>query len=400
MPKYRYKAQNEKGKNVSGTMQANDENELHVKLREQNMYLISAKEDGRKRSIPPFKTKELADFSRQIGTMVGSGVSLVRTLNIVASEEGIKPNQRMVYEDVQRLVRQGVPLSDAMEQQGDAFPPMLIHMFRSAEVSGNLDKTAMRMSIHYDKTYKIEGKVKSSMVYPKILAIMLVGVLIIIMSYVVPQFSEMFAEMETLPILTTILLAMSDFIAAHWLGLIIGLVCGVSAIKLILKVPAVRYQKDRLILKMPLIGPLEKVIFTANFARTLSSMYSSGIPIIVSLDIAKKTIGNTYIEGQFDSVVADVRSGANLSDALDKVDGLVKKLIASIKVGEETGTLDTMLDSIADTMDYDSEMAIQRLVSYLEPVMIIFMGLMIAVIMIGVIMPIYGSYETIGGSEL
>jgi type IV pilus assembly protein PilC len=149
---------------------------------------------------------------------------------------------------------------------------------------------------------------------------------------------------------------------------------------------------------MPVAGKLLQVIYTARFARTLSSLYSAGISILNCLLIARSTIGNAYIESQFDGVITEIRSGGNLSDAIDKVDGFTKKLSSSIMVGEETGALDTMLVSIADQMEYDSEMALSKLVSYLEPAMIVVMGVVVGFIMISVIQPIYGSYASISNS--
>ena len=160
-------------------------------------------------------------------------------------------------------------------------------------------------------------------------------------------------------------------------------------------IPAFRIKWDKMELHLPKIGYLKKVIYTARFARTLSSLYASGLPIINCLQIARTTIGNSYIEMQFEQVIADIRSGQNLSEAIEKVDGFTKKLSSTIMVGEETGTLDRMLLSVANQMEYDSEAALNRLVSYLEPVMIVVMAVVVGFIIIAVIQPIYGSYESI-----
>lgn len=140
------------------------------------------------------------------------------------------------------------------------------------------------------------------------------------------------------------------------------------------------------------------IIYTARFARTISSLYSSGIPIVQALQIGRKTIGNTYIDSQFDDAVAKVRSGGNLSDALDNIKGFTKKLTSAVRVGEETGSLDTMLNSIADSMEYESNMAVDRMVATLEPVLIVVMAIIVGFIMISVLMPIYGSYDAISNS--
>ena len=170
------------------------------------------------------------------------------------------------------------------------------------------------------------------------------------------------------------------------------------AFRIIFAIPAVKYIKDKLELKLPVIGKLRRVIYTARFARTLSSLYSAGISIINCLQIARNTIGNSYIEKQFDKVIADVRGGSNLSESIDKVDGFTKKLSSSIMVGEETGALDTMLVSIANQMEYDAELAMNKLVSYLEPAMIVVMALIVGFVIISVIQPIYGSYQAIATS--
>ena len=153
-------------------------------------------------------------------------------------------------------------------------------------------------------------------------------------------------------------------------------------------------------IKIPKIGKLRKIIYTARFARTLSSLYSAGIPIITCLTIAKTTIGNSYIESQFDDMIAKVRAGETLSNGIDGIDGFVKKLTSSVRVGEEPGELDSMLVSIADQMDYDSEIATEKLVAMLEPVMIVIMAAIVGFIMIAIIQPIYGSYQAIANTSM
>ena len=261
-----------------------------------------------------------------------------------------------------------------------------------------MDKIALQMSVHYEKEYRLNQKVKSSMTYPKILCVLIVVVVAIIMGYVIPQFKDLFSQMDSLPASTTILLAISNFVKHKWYVLIIAAVVIYIFSRVLMAIPAVRYAKDKLELKLPVIGKLRKVIYTARFARTLSSLYSAGISIINCLQIARNTIGNSYIERQFDRVIADVRAGMNLSESIDKVDGFTKKLSSSVAVGEETGALDTMLVSIANQMEYDSEVAMNKLVSYLEPAMIVVMAAVVGFVIISVIQPIYGSYATIANS--
>lgn len=397
MGQFKYKAQTFEGKKVGGVMTAADDYELHRKLREQDLFLISYTEvnDNKQRKV--FKTRILADFSRQLSTLVGSGVTLVRALSIISNGESVKPKERAVYEDMLLKIRQGIALSDAMEAQNGAFPPLMIHMFRSAEKSGNLDQVAVKMAELYEKEHKLNGKLSGAMVYPRILTVMIIGVILILTKFVMPQFQELFEQMDTLPLSTRILQGFSEIIQRYWYAVLGGLVLLVIGIKALLKLPSVKYHWDRIKLHMPVFGKLQKVICTARFAQTLSSLYSAGIPIVQALQIARKTVGNDYVDRQFDEVISYVRAGNNLSNALELVDGFMRKLSDAIRVGEETGSLDTMLFSTADAMEYDADTAINKMVSYVEPVMLIIMGIIVAFVMVAVFGAIYGSYDALSG---
>lgn len=395
---YKYRAQDEAGKTITGVMQAQDELDLHERLKQDKKYLIQAKAQSDKKNIKRLKSNVVSDFAKNIGELLGAGVTLVKALKIISEDESIKPKEREIYGGLLKQVRAGVSLSEAMASSGDAFPSLFINMIKSAENSGSMDKVALQMASHYEKDYRLKQKVKSSMTYPKILCVLIVVVVVIIMGYVIPQFQDLFAQMQTLPVSTTILLGISNFVKNKWYVIIIIAVIIYIAFRIIFAIPAVKYIKDKLELKLPVIGKLRRVIYTARFARTLSSLYSAGISIINCLQIARNTIGNSYIEKQFDKVIADVRGGSNLSESIDKVDGFTKKLSSSIMVGEETGALDTMLVSIANQMEYDAELAMNKLVSYLEPAMIVVMALIVGFVIISVIQPIYGSYQAIATS--
>lgn len=399
MVSYKYKAQDENGKVFSGVMQAQDEIDLHEKLKSDNKYLVSAKPQENKTKSKRIKSNIISEFARNIGELLGSGVTLVKALKIISDDESIGAKEREIYTALLKDVRTGISFSEALINQGDSFPPLFINMIKSAESSGNMDKIALQMCSHYDKEYKLNQKVKSSMTYPKILCVLIVVVVAIIMGYVIPQFDALFSQMDSLPLSTTVMLGISNFVVNRWYVIILAAIILFVIFKLVFSIPKVRYNLDKFKIHMPMFGKLQKVIYTARFARTLSSLYSAGISIINCLQIAKNTIGNAYIEDQFDKVIADVRAGENLSAAIDKVDGFTKKLSSSIMVGEETGSLENMLVSTANQMEYDSEMALNKLVSYIEPAMIVIMAVVVGFIIISVIQPIYGSYETISASS-
>lgn len=398
MNTYNYSAKDEHGRTVHGTLQANDETDLQARLKLEKRYLLSAKKQTGKGAKKRMRSDRVADFSRNISKLVGAGVSLVRALRMICDDETIREKDRRIFSDVLKQVRSGMSLSEALQEQGDVFPPMFINMYKSAEASGTMEATASQMAVYYEKEYRLNQKIRSSMTYPKILLVLIVAVVFVIMGYVIPRFQTLFSQMESLPLTTRALLGISSFVEHHLLGIIVFF-AGVWIFgKILLSVAGIRYQTDRMKVHMPLTGKLMRIIYTARFARTLASLYNAGIPIISCLMIARDTIDNAYIEKQFERVIADVRSGKTLSEAVNAVDGFTKKLVSSIIVGEETGALDSMLVSIAEQMEYDAEAAIGSLVSMLEPVMIVVMAVIVGFIMIAIIQPIYGSYEVISNS--
>lgn len=395
MVKYRYRAVDTRGKTVRGVMAALDEMELHEKLKAEGRYLIHAKAVAKRRYIRPLKAAAIADFCREIGMLLGAGVPLARALGIVSQNESIRSGERAIYTELLRLIRQGTALSNAMESLGGVFPLMLIHMFRAAEAAGNMDVTANCMAERYSKEHRLHTKVKNSMLYPKILCFTLVGVVAILIGYVLPQFESLFSMMDELPLPTRILYRITNIGIRYWYLAVAGIVAGTAFIHVVCSMEAVRLWMDKIQVHLPLTGNLWRVIYTARFSRTLSSLYSAGIPIVPAMQIARNSIGNTYINKQFERAVAAVRAGGNLSDALEPIDGFITKLAFSVRVGEETGSLDTMLDSTADALEYDSEAAINKMGTYLEPGLIIVMALVVGFVMIAVMMPIYESYSVI-----
>lgn len=398
MAKFRYQARDRQGNVVSGIMHAIDEDELYRRLKEEDKYLIETEngtEDFSTSQLPPLM---LSEFNRELGDMLGSGVTLVRALTILSQEETRKAKERAVLAAVLKLVRQGESISDAMEQQNGAFPLLMVNMYRAAETSGKLSQTAKRLAVHYEKEHQMNRKVQGATLYPKILSVLVILVLIFIMTFILPQLTDLFDSLDTLPLPTRILFGISSFVGQHFKGLLAGIFIAVVILVILGKMPAVQLSKDRLKLRLPVIGKLLMVIYTARFARNLSSLYGSGIPILSAMQISKKTIGNSYIERQFDEAISKLRAGSSLSEALEGIQGFRKKLPSVVRVGEESGDLVQMLDAMADSFDYEAEMAMNRMISYLEPTLIILMAGLIGFIMISVMMPIYESYSAIGAS--
>ena len=397
MANFRYTAKEMSGKVRKGTLEAATENALIQKLQEQDLYLIEAKNLSDEKKYKKLKPKQLAGFCRELSTLLASGVSLVRALDIISEQEGIDQKEREVYRAVLTDMKKGISLSEAMETK-ECFPELMIGMIRSGEGSGNLDLVTQRLAIQYEKDYKLTQQVHSAMTYPCILLVLCVAIAILIVTFILPQFQSLFDQMETLPLATTILIAASHFLTKKWYIALLIVIVAAGLLRIIAAIPAVRRQLDYRKVHLPAFGKLFKIIYTARFARTLSSLYSSGMPLATSIGIAAKTIGNGYVEEQFDQVILKVRSGVPLSQGMREIDGLLKKLSSTIQIGEESGRLDVMLDSIAATLEDEAEQATKRMVTLLEPVLIILMALIVGFIMIAVMLPIYQSYSAIENS--
>lgn len=398
MAKYQYEALDRNGKTVTGIMNAFDEDELYRRLKEEEKYLVNVDNNLEEQSMRQLSPLMLSEFNRELGDMLKAGVTLVRALTILSQEETRKAKERKVLAKVLKLVRQGESVADAMEQQRGAFPILMVNMYRAAETSGNLADTAARLAIHYEKEHQLNTKIRGATIYPKILSTLIVLVVIFILSFILPQLSGLFDSLEQLPLPTRILLAIGNFVSGYWKFLLVLAFVLVIVGMTLSRMKSVRMARAKWKIRMPITGKLMMVVYTARFSRSLSSLYSAGIPIITAMQIAKKTVGNEYIEKRFDQAIADLRTGKPLSEAVEGIYGFRKKLSSVIRVGEESGDLVKMLDSLADSFDYESEMAVGRMLSYLEPALIVFMAFIIGFIMIAVMLPIYESYSAIGGS--
>ncbi len=397
MPNFRYTAKSMEGKIQRGTMEAAGEGALQQMLKEQGLYLIEAKDAAAVKKHKKLNARQLSEFSKELSTLLASGVSIVRALEIIAEEDGISPVTKALYLDILAELKRGLSLSEAMEMK-QCFPELMLGMIRSGEGSGNIDAVMNRLALHYERENRLKQQVQSAMTYPMVLLVMSILVVILIVTFILPQFEELFAEMESLPVVTEILMGISDFLVTQWYVALLVIFLLFIILRTVGKIYKVRRTMDYIKVHMPVAGKLNKVIYTARFSRTLSSLYSSGMPIASALQTAGGTVGNVYVEEQFDKVISMVRSGIPLSQALREVDGFLRKLSSTIMVGEESGRLDAMLDSIAMTMEEEAEAATKRLVTLLEPILICIMALVVGFIIIAVMLPIYESYGAIEGS--
>lgn len=398
MAVYRYLAKDLQSNQVRGTLEVQEEQDVAKLLRGQGLFLIRCQKQQEKDQSKRLKLPELSAFSQEIGTMLESGVSLIRAMSIMANAPDIKPTTKDIYKNLYVKLQQGKTLSTAMEEEGTAFPALMVAMYRSGETSGKLSDTAKIMAHQYEKDFKLVNTVKTASTYPMILIVVSLFVILIIFSYVLPQFFDTFSGMGTsLPMITTVMLAISESMQKWWYFYVLGVLIIVAIISGLLRNDNIRYHVDKYKLKgIKKVGNLLSIIYTARFARSLCSLYTSGMNMMNALQIVKTTIHNSYIEKQFDDVIKKVRNGTTLSSALAGVDGLTAKLSNSIYVGEESGKLEDMLLQLADDYDYQAEQATNKMVALLEPILIVTLGLFIGLILISVMLPIYTMYQSAG----
>ena len=268
-------------------------------------------------------------------------------------------------------------------------------MVGAGESSGSLDVIMTRMSEHYDKENKLNNTIKSAMTYPIILAVLLIVVMLFLFIFIMPTFIEMYENPDDMPAITKVLSGFSDFLRYRWY-LVVAIAAGLFfGIRYMLKVPSIRLKFDRLKIKGPGFGPLVCKIYTGRFARTLSSLYSSGIPMVECLERASSILGNRYVDEKFEEVIDEVKQGEPLSSAITRTEIFEPMFCSVIFVGEESGALDSILEKTSDYYEEESDAAVQRLVGMVEPLMLIFMGIIIGLFVMGVYPALYGSMDTI-----
>lgn len=394
MPEYSYYGKNIDDKYVKGRLIARNQEDVYKQLKENGIfaYKIELLEDLASKNFK-LKAIQLSEFSRQVGTMLEAGVSIMKALNMM-SERETNEKLKKVYGHLHSLVNRGNTLSEAMEMCENSFPEIMINIFRAGEASGKLDKSALKMAIYYEKEHKLNTKIKNAMIYPVLLLFVTLIVIIGVFTVILPRFFELFQDIE-IPKITQVMISISDALINYGFYIAIFAILLIWILFKISRFPSVKLKIDYNKLKLKKIGKLMSIIYTARFARTLSSLYSSGLVILDSVRLSANVIGNKYIESQIPLVVSRVRSGISLSEAVSNVEGFDPKLISVIYIGEESGKLDEMLNTIADSLDYDAQTASTRLLAILEPAMIIFMAVIVGGVILSVMLPILSIYKNI-----
>lgn len=393
MPVFRYKAINTEGVTAEGTLTAPGRREALDMLRQRQSHPVSLEEEknrninlARNKSV---KIKDLSVFCRQFYSMLNAGVNILSCLDILKTQLENK-TLREVTNDIYENVQKGLTLSEAMRRNEKVFPSLFLSMIVAGEISGTLDNIMQRLAIHYEKEYKLNNKIKSALVYPIVLIVATVAVVIFMMTFVMPTYVELFEGSNVpLPMITSIVIGMSNFIRSYWYLLILGIVLIVIAIKGYIQSAEGRRHMDELKLKLPVFKELNEKIIAARFTRTMSTMMVSGIPLLQSLESVSGVVNNIVIKEGMGKIYDAVRGGKILSEPV-RASGIFPPMVGNmIKIGEESGTMDDLLDKAADFFDEEVDRSVQRLTTLFEPLMIVVMGVVIGFIVLAMYMPMF-----------
>jgi type IV pilus assembly protein PilC len=394
MPVFTYRGTNRSGGSVAGEMTAASKAELQTLLRRQQITPTKMSEKGKEFNLPTFgggvNAKELAVFTRQFSVMIDAGLPLVQCLEILASQQENKLFQK-VLTGTRSAVEGGSNLSAAMKQYPKVFDPLYSNMVEAGETGGILDTILQRLSTYIEKNVKLKAAVKSAMIYPIGVLSIAGGVITLLLWKVVPIFATLFAGLGVdLPLPTKIVIAASNFVGSIFgLLIVVGAVAAVFGIKIWYGTAQGRYILDSIVLKLPVLGILMRKIAVARFTRTLGTLISSGVPILEGLDITAKTSGNAVVERALFQVRKALEEGKSLTEPLKDsavFPGMVTQMIA---VGEQTGAMDAMLQKIADFYEDEVDAAVKDLLTALEPIMIVFLGIVVGGVVISMYLPLF-----------
>jgi type IV pilus assembly protein PilC len=394
MPVFTYRGTNRTGNSVTGEMTATNKSELQSLLRRQQITPTKMSEKGKEFNLPTFgggvDAKELAIFTRQFSVMIDAGLPLVQCLEILASQQENKTFQKVLI-GVRASVEGGSTLSTAMKQYPKVFDALYSNMVEAGETGGILDTILQRLSTYIEKNVKLQRAVKSAMVYPIGVLTIAAGVIILLLWKVVPVFATLFAGLGVdLPLPTKIVIGLSNFVGSIFgLLIIVFVVAAIVGLKTWYGTKQGRLAIDTVILKLPVLGILMRKIAVARFTRTLGTLIASGVPILEGLDITARTAGNAVVENSLFQVRKSLEEGKSLTEPLKESEvfpGMVTQMIA---VGEQTGAMDAMLQKIADFYEEEVDAAVKDLLTAIEPIMIVFLGVVVGGVVISMYLPLF-----------
>jgi general secretion pathway protein F len=402
MPSFLYKAVRVDGEAVEGEMEAADEEAVIRHLQQDGLIPIHARRAGglrgqltlgsRKQGLT---AKEIGIVTRELATLLEAGLTLDRSLQILLE---LSDEQRVarVLENLQERVRGGATFSAALDEQGGQFPRLYINMVRAGEASGALDAVLGRLADYLERTAELRETVTSALVYPTILLVVAGLSVILLLVFVVPQFAVLFQDMgATLPLPTRIVMGVGDLFRDYWWAMLAGIALVAVVVERSLQRPEVRARFDSRLLEVPLFGDLVWKLETARLCHTLSTLLKNGLPLLSALNLAKEVVANRKLSGLLTEAGEELKHGRGLAGPVTEREIMPQMALQMIRVGEESGSLDNMLGKVAEIYDKETQASVKRMLTLLEPLLIIGLGVVVAGIIISIIVPILGANQLV-----
>jgi type IV pilus assembly protein PilC len=403
MPIFLWEAKAKKGETKKGELDAADEATVKGMLRRQGYTSITVKKKPKDIMEyfpflrPKVKEKDVVIFARIFSTMINAGLPLIQCLDLLASQEQNKTFAKMITA-IKDDIAGGATLTESLKKYPEVFDDLFVNLVAAGESGGILDVILNRLSSYMEKAMKLKSKVKGAMTYPASVLVISIGVVALLLLKVIPVFQKMFEGMGgALPAPTQFLVNASQFMQNYYLYMIGGLVAVVYVFKRVKRTEKGRITIDRLVLKSPVFGPLLKKVAVAKFTRTMSTMMSSGVPILEGLGIVSKTAGNKIIEAALLKTRQSISEGRTIAEPLAETDIFPSMVVQMIAVGEATGALDAMLSKIADFYDDEVDAAVEAMTALLEPFMMVFLGGVVGGMIIAMYLPIFQMASVVGG---
>ena len=403
MAKYVWEGKNRGGAKVSGEMDAPHEEFVLAYMRREHIAPVSIKKKAMDINIgfnfgeKKVSHKELAIFTRQFATMIDAGLPLVQCLDILSSQQD-NATFKKILGKVKEDVEGGSTFADALGKHPKVFDALFVNLVAAGEVGGILDTILSRLAEHIEKAMKLAKRIKGAMVYPATIVGVAVVVTVVLLVYVIPIFAEMFTDFGgELPVATKFVMKLSEAMRKYFLAIVIGIFAVGAIFKWYISQESGRKNWDRLLLKLPVVGPLIQRIAVARFSRTLGTMISSGVPILESMDIVSRTAGNKVVEEAIMKARGSISEGKTIAEPLMESAVFPPMVTQMVAVGEATGALDVMLNKIADFYDDEVDAAVDALTALLEPMLMVFLGVVIGGLVIAMYLPIFQLAGVVGG---
>lgn len=399
MDSFAYVAIDPSGKEVKGSIEADSEEKASQKLKADGLTPVEISKQNMLNKDLSFdiggkpNARDLSVFCRQFVSMTQAGVTIIDALNML-SEQTQNKKLREAIKNTQVSVEKGETLSDSMNEQKGIFPPLLMHMVKAGEASGSLDIAFERMAIQFEKDAKLRATVKKAMIYPIIVCIVAIGVVIVMLTVVIPNYSSMFEQMDmTLPAITLAVMHASDFIINYWYILIIAIAAIVLAFRAFQKTPNGRHILDSMALKSKIMGPLRQKSTSARFARTLSTMLAAGISLVDAVEITAGTMDNVIMRDALMDAREEIVQGVPLSAPLQKCGKFPPMVYHMVRIGEESGDVEGLLTKLADYYEEEVELATESMMALMEPLIILLLAGIVGLLIGAVMAPMLKMYQ-------